>query len=1024
MISQNISTGNNFQFQKRVFAVFLNLVFVLTLFSQGNAFGAASDIDPGFIATPSLEVFSGNYTSSSVVLQPDGKTLLVGNFNSVGAVPRNRIARLNSDGSVDNGFYCSCDLFSYISSAVVQPDGKIIVAGGFGFGPYPRIARLNPDGSLDNSFLIFGGQSFGGANVWAIQPDGKVLISQSYNGFHMASTVLRRLNTDGSLDNSFNPLTFDSWNSKDVLAQLKVLPDGKTMIGGKHAFGYIFRINADGTKDMSFESPALTATSQPQIPPHVAGFAIQSTGKIVFNGNFSTVNGLSRSGIARLNTDGSLDLGFTPPFPGTGKMETLSGDRILLGGVRLNADGTVDNTFAVTVSFDNWAVDASERVTFSGEFTESGVTFRRVGRLNPDGSIDNSFNITIVARNGEVMQLGIQPDGKVLLAGNFQRVNGAIRTGLARVNSNGSLDSTFAVDVAGYAVSAIAAQTDGKTLIGGTFAMVNGVSQTAIARLNADGSLDSGFDPVLPSGAAVYAIELQADGKILIGGFFSSVDGTSRTGLARLNTDGSLDAAFNPIIGSPVVNSVLVQADGKIMFGGTFSGVNGFNRSNLARLNADSSLDTAFNAGSIQSLLRQIVRTPDGKYLVLGFSTIFRRNADGTADDTFPSPTVSAESGSGNIRRFLRQPDGSIVIVGKFSSVNNTPRINIARIKPDGFVDTTFLPVGTDSYLNASSDIGTVVNTIIAQTDGKLIIGGGFSTVENVARSSIARIIPAAAQQRALFDFDGDGKSDVSVFRPSENKWYVLRSSDLTVQQFVFAIAGDVPVPADYDGDGKTDFAIFRPSSGDWWSLSSRTGGQVYAHWGANGDIPRPSDFDGDGRADYVVYRPSENNWYRISSANGASSNGAFGLAGDKPVTGDFDGDGKSDKAIFRPSNGDWWYQSSINGAQLAVHWGISTDIPAPADFDGDGKTDFAVYRPSTGVWYIINSSNFSFTIMHFGISEDKPVPADYDGDGKADIAVFRPSTGAWYLQRTTAGFWGLSFGISTDIPTENAFIQ
>lgn len=281
----------------------------------------------------------------------------------------------------------------------------------------------------------------------------------------------------------------------------------------------------------------------------------------------------------------------------------------------------------------------------------------------------------------------------------------------------------------------------------------------------------------------------------------------------------------------------------------------------------------------------------------------------------------------------------------------------------------------------------------------------------------------ATTTLRAPFDFDGDGKSDISVFRPSTNVWYDFQSSNSQVTEQIFGLSGDIITPADFDGDGKTDLGVFRPSSGDWWFKSSITGVFSTVHWGANGDIPRPSDFDGDDEADYIIFRPSNNFWYRLGST-GAVSITQFGLSGDKPLTGDFDGDGKSDLTIFRPSPGDWWWQSSIDNVQRATHWGTSTDVPAAGDYDGDNKTDFAVYRPSNGTWYIFNSSDFSYTIINFGLAEDKPVPADYDGDGKVDIAVFRPSTGVWYLLRSTAGFMAMQFGISTDIPTPNAYIN
>jgi uncharacterized delta-60 repeat protein len=1003
------------QIKKIIFLFFFILVSLPSLFAQSS-----QNVDLSFNAAVSRDS-TGDISSvaPNIAFQPDGKILVFGypGFNNISGIPKNKIARLNADGTLDVSFDCVCENFSWISSAVVQADGKIVIGGGFGDNAQVRFARLNPDGSVDTSFVSpFPQTNQGSSFVWAVQADGKIYVSVHFAGPFLSVTRLHRLNPDGSFDNSFAPLTFDYRGSRDALNQLILLPDGKIMIGGKHQFGYVFRVNPDGTKDTSFESPALTATNNtfPVVTPVVYDFGLQSNGKVVITGNFITVNGINRTGLARLNADGSVDLQFSDTIQSGGRLEILSNDKILLKTaslIRLNSDGTLDNTFNAAYQVEDWQVDSQERIVFVTSVTENGSTSKMIGRMNADGSLDTSFNFVYVGLAGEVTALAVQPDGKVLIGGFYNRVNGVFRPALARVNADGSLDTTFnAGSNVAEGLNTIVVQSDGKILIGGDFQVYNNPARQGIARLNPDGSLDEAFNPVV--NGSVKAIALLAGGRILIGGNFTSVNGTSRTGLARLNSDGSLDTSFNPLLGSPTVFSLLVQSDGKILVGGSFSGVNGFNRSNLTRLGSDGSLDTTFNAGSIQTVT-QIAQNSDGKYMVLSGGTVLRRNADGTADNSFQAPTIGAASGtSGFIKRFFLQPDGNIVLVGQFISINGVLRNNIARIRADGLLDTLFFTRGTDR----------AINTIVGQKDGRLIIGGSFTTLENIARSGIARITLPAFRRITYFDYDGDGRADISVFRPSENRWYVLQSSNSQVVQRVFGISGDIPAPADFDGDGKTDFAVFRPSSGDWWYLSSTNSQQVFAHWGASGDIPRPSDFDGDGRADYIVFRPSDSFWYRYGSSSPVSITN-FGLAGDKPVVADFDGDGKTDRAIYRPSSGEWWWQSSVDNVQRATRWGISTDIPAPADFDGDGKTDFAVYRRSEGAWYIFNSSNGSSTIIRFGVEEDKPVAADYDGDGRADIAVFRPSEGVWYLLRSTEGFTAIQFGVSTDIPTPNAFI-
>lgn len=278
-------------------------------------------------------------------------------------------------------------------------------------------------------------------------------------------------------------------------------------------------------------------------------------------------------------------------------------------------------------------------------------------------------------------------------------------------------------------------------------------------------------------------------------------------------------------------------------------------------------------------------------------------------------------------------------------------------------------------------------------------------------------------RKTAQFDYDGDGKADVSVFRPSDGNWYLLQSQGgFSVQGF--GLSGDVLTPADYDGDGKTDLGIFRPSTGMWWYKSTANNGYYAVQWGASGDIPLAQDFDGDGKSDFVFYRPSDSTWYRLGST-GVYSPLLFGTAGDIPVVADMDGDGKADPTVYRPSTGTWWYASSVNGGYYALQWGTATDIPVTGDFDGDGKTDPAYFRPSDGAWFILYSgAGYStFVVTSWGVAGDRPVAGDYDGDGKTDLAVYRPSNSMWFVMRSTQGFYSANFGIGGDRPTPAAFV-
>lgn len=277
----------------------------------------------------------------------------------------------------------------------------------------------------------------------------------------------------------------------------------------------------------------------------------------------------------------------------------------------------------------------------------------------------------------------------------------------------------------------------------------------------------------------------------------------------------------------------------------------------------------------------------------------------------------------------------------------------------------------------------------------------------------------AGTKREPLFDFDGDGKADVSVRRPDNDTWY-LQMGTAGYSAMKWGLAGDRLVPADYDGDGKTDVAVFRPSNGTWYIYMS--GEQTFRTfgWGIEGDIPVPTDRDGDGRADLVVYRPSTRTWYSNSTVSGPFHQMEFGIEGDRPMLGDFDGDGKGDIAMYRPSNNNWYIIKSSLGFFIQT-WGEEGDIPMTGDFDGDGATDQAVFRPSTGQWYLSMTTN-GFSSQVWGEEGDIPIPADYDGDGKTDVAVYRPSNSTWYIVNSTAGILVRQFGQTGDVPVQSSY--
>jgi uncharacterized delta-60 repeat protein len=318
------------------------------------------------------------------------------------------------------------------------------------------------------------------------------------------------------------------------------------------AFGRLVYLNA------FVDTVPLNTGFNPNANGNVTAIAIQSDGKAIIGGDFTTVGGTTRNRIARLNTDGTLDTGFNP-----------------------DANGQV---LGITIQSDGKAI-------IGGQFTTIGGTTRNnIARLNTDGTLDTGFNPNA---NSSVFPVAIQSDGKAIIGGTFTTVGGTTRNFIARLNTDGTLDTGFNPN-ANSSVSSIAIQSDGKVVIGGGFTTVGGTTRNRVARLNTDGTLDTSYNPDANNSVSINAIAIQSDGKVVIGGSFTTVGGTTRNRIARLNTDGTLDTSYNPDASS-TVNAIAIQSDGKVVIGGGFTTVGGTTRNAIARLNTDGTLDTGLN---------------------------------------------------------------------------------------------------------------------------------------------------------------------------------------------------------------------------------------------------------------------------------------------------------------------------------------------------------------------------------------------------------------------------------------------
>jgi uncharacterized delta-60 repeat protein len=737
---------------------------------------------------------------SDFVEQPDGKIIVVGKFTTYNGVLASKIIRLNIDGSRDTSFNSGNTGFSFTTTVygevykiALQSDGKILLtASQAGYNTYNGViyksfTRLNNNGTLDTSFVLDNSVA---VDSFCIQNDGKILFTGGYN--------LKRINNNGSLDSSFNIGT-----TNDIVRTIVCQPDSKIIIGGSFTnynnvtVNRLLRLNSDGTVDNSLNiGSGINFDPINGFNVYINKITIQNDGKILILGSgFSGFNGVSRNNMARINTDGSLDLNFNI---GTG-----------FSGGLYYASLLPDNKILVVGYFSY----------YNNQFVSNIV------KLNSDGSRDLNFDNICVGFNGlnsgsgfqydgQIKTANLQADGKLLVAGEFKAYNGVAKTKLVRLNDNGSLDDNFnygnllnfdPVNGGSGCVQTIATQPNGKILLGGNIVYYSPTNpHRGIVRLNNDGTKDLSFLTGTGANAGfnktVNKIVLLTDGKIIVGGNFSNYNNSACPSIVRLNANGSLDNTFlsghiGNSYGQPYIKDIKIQNDGKILLLGTFNQYLNSSTPNLIRLNANGSRDTTFNVSlNLQiTTYGSIFLLQNGKIILSSAFTnpnassgSIRLNIDGSLDSGFACD-YDVTGIQADDKMFINAVNNGLPnpLIGQYRKINS-----------DGIPDYTF-----ETTPNSYAKIEVLPN-------GRLLAYNFAETINNVIVPNIYRGVSTRSLIRLIgqdfnfingqnkFDNENDG-CDANDFSFSNLKFNI--TNGLNSYDFISNISGSYTIA---NGDG------------------------------------------------------------------------------------------------------------------------------------------------------------------------------------------------------------------------------